>query len=83
MKYLDSAENVKALKTVLESRSIELKQYKVWLPTYCVVIILRSQRNRDTGSTNVAQVNKQSEKENIDSDTLHKVLYAKEHFSIY
>ena len=39
-------------------------------------------RNRDTGSTDVVQVNKQSENENIDSDTLHKVLYAKERFSI-
>ena len=39
-------------------------------------------RNKDTGSTEVVQVNKQSEKENIDPDTLHKVLYAKERFSI-
>ena len=39
-------------------------------------------RNKDTGSTEVVQVNKQSEKENIDPDTLHKVLYAKKCFSI-
>ena len=39
-------------------------------------------RNKDTGSTEIVQVNKQSEKETIDPDTLHKVLYAKERFSI-
>ncbi|MCG8627032.1 MAG: hypothetical protein MJE68_34160, partial [Proteobacteria bacterium] len=39
-------------------------------------------KNKDTGSTEIIQVNKQSEKETTDSDTLHKILYAKERFSI-
>ena len=39
-------------------------------------------RNKDTGSTKIIQVNKQSEKETTDSDTLQKILYAKERFSI-
>ena len=39
-------------------------------------------RSKDTGSIEVVHVNKQCDKENVDPDTLHKVLYTKERYSI-